>query len=262
METRQHESARRYVRRFWETQEWPEEWTQSLGISSPKKGNLKQCQNYRTINLINHFSKIMLRVILNWFKDKTEELLAEEQTGFRQGRSAVKQILNGRVTTEKQLQHQCDLFYNFIDSKGEFDRVWLADLCEVLRSFKTEEGLVQAIQTLYENSSSAILFNIRLREFFKTAVGVRQGCLLSPILLTFFFFFFREDNSNNKNHHHHHHYHHLHHHHHDHDDDNNNNNNNNYNVFFSVPFLLWSTRPITWKKISGRKKILHFAIDH
>ena len=43
-----------------------------------------------------------------------------------------------------------------------------------------EEGLVQAIQALNENPSSAVFLNSQLENFFKTTVGVRQGCLLSP----------------------------------------------------------------------------------
>ena len=49
-----------------------------------------------------------------------------------------------------------------------------------------DEGLVQAIQALYENSSSAVLLNSQLGEFLMTTVGVRQGCLLSSILLNLF----------------------------------------------------------------------------
>ena len=75
---------------IWETKEWLKEWTQSLIIPLPKKGNLKQCQNYHTISLISHPSKIMLRVILNQLKANSEELLAEEQAGFRPGQSTVE----------------------------------------------------------------------------------------------------------------------------------------------------------------------------
>ena len=129
-----------------QTKEWPKEWTQSLVISFPMKGNLKQCQNYRTISLISHPIKIMLRVILNRLKAKAEKLLAEKQVGFRPGRSTVGQIFNFGVITEKHLQHKCDLFHNFIDFKKAFDRVWHAGLWQVLKSFSTDEGLVQAIQ--------------------------------------------------------------------------------------------------------------------
>ena len=124
----------------------------------------------------------MLRVFLKRLKAKAEGLLAKEQAGFRPGRSTVEQISNSRVITEKHLQHQRDLFHNFIEFKKAFDRVWHAGLWKVFRSFNIEKELVQAIQALYENSSSAVLLNRHLGEFFKTTVGVRQGCLLSPIL--------------------------------------------------------------------------------
>ena len=84
-----------------ETKERLKEWTQSLVIPLPKKGNLNQCQNFRTIILISHPTKIMLRVILNRLKAKAEELLAEEQAGLRSGRSTGERILNSRVLTEK-----------------------------------------------------------------------------------------------------------------------------------------------------------------
>ena len=127
----------------------------------------------------------MLRVIHNRLKAKAEELLAEEQADFRPGRSTVGQIFNSRVIMEKLLQHQRDLFHNCLDSKKVFDRVWQAGLWQVLRGLNIDEGLVQAIQALYENSSCAVLLNSQLGEFCKTA-AVRQGCLLSPILFNLF----------------------------------------------------------------------------
>ena len=118
----------------------------------------------------------MFRVILNRPRIKVEELLAKVQAGFRPGRSAVEQIFNSRVITEKHLQHQHDLFNNFIDCKKACARVWhVLGLRQVLRSFNVHEGLVQAIQALYENSSSAVLLNSQLGEFFKTMVGVPSG---------------------------------------------------------------------------------------
>ena len=51
--------------KIWKTGEWPTTWTQSLVITLPKKVNLQLCQNYRTISLISHPSKVMLKTILN-----------------------------------------------------------------------------------------------------------------------------------------------------------------------------------------------------
>ena len=172
--------------KIWDTKEWPKEWTQSLIVPLPKKGNLRQCKNYRTISLISHPSKVMLRVILNRLTQQAEELLAEEQAGFRAGRSTVEQIFNCRLIIEKHLQHQKDLYHNFIDFKKAFDRVWHEGLWHVLRSFGIEEGLVQLIQALYNSACSAVLINNQVGDYFRTTVGVRQGCLLSPILFNLY----------------------------------------------------------------------------
>ena len=57
---------------IWETGEWSEEWTFSTFIPLPKKGDLKQCANYRTIALVSHARKILLRIILERIRVKTE----------------------------------------------------------------------------------------------------------------------------------------------------------------------------------------------
>ena len=60
-----------------QTGEWPTPWTQALVITLPKKGNLQQCQNYRTISFISHPSKVMLKNILNKLKLQVEKIIAE-----------------------------------------------------------------------------------------------------------------------------------------------------------------------------------------
>ena len=71
--------------KIWQTGEWPTPWTQSLVITLLKKGNLQHCQNYRTINLISHTSKVMLKIILNRLKPQAEKINTDEQAGFRAG---------------------------------------------------------------------------------------------------------------------------------------------------------------------------------
>ena len=43
-------------------QQWPQDWKRSVFIPIPKKGNAKECSNYRTITLISHASKVMLKI--------------------------------------------------------------------------------------------------------------------------------------------------------------------------------------------------------
>ena len=48
---------------IWKTQQWPEDWKRSVFIPIPKKGNAKECSNYRSIVLISHASKVMLKIL-------------------------------------------------------------------------------------------------------------------------------------------------------------------------------------------------------
>ena len=48
---------------IWKTQQWAQDWKRSVFISIPKKGNAKECSNYRTIALISHVSKVMLKIL-------------------------------------------------------------------------------------------------------------------------------------------------------------------------------------------------------
>ena len=70
----------------------------------------------------------MLKTILNRLKPQAEKIIAEEQAGFKAGRSTKEQISNLRILCEKYLQHQQDLFHVFMDFKKVFDIVGM-QLC-------------------------------------------------------------------------------------------------------------------------------------
>ena len=73
--------------KIWQTGKWPTLWTQSLVVTLPKKGNLQQYQNYRTIRLISHPGKVMPKIILNRLKPWAEKIITEDGAGFRAGRN-------------------------------------------------------------------------------------------------------------------------------------------------------------------------------
>ena len=161
--------------RIWRTGEWPTPWTQLLIITLPKKGNLQLCQNYRTISLISHSSKVMLKVILNRLKPQAEEIIAEEQAGFRASKSTTEQIFNLRILCEKYLQHQQNLYHVFIDFKKTFDRVWHAALWATMGKYNTSANLVRTTEQLYDKATSAVQMKGSIGEWFRTTVRVRQG---------------------------------------------------------------------------------------
>ena len=75
------------------------------------------------ISIISHPSKVKLKIILNRLRPQAEKIIAEEQAGFRAGRSTTEQIFNLRILCKKYLQHQQDLYHVFIDFKKAFDSV-------------------------------------------------------------------------------------------------------------------------------------------
>ena len=70
---------------IWKTQQWLQDWKRSVFIPVPKKGNAKECSNYRTVVLISHASKVMLKILQARLQQYVN-CLPDVQAGFRKGR--------------------------------------------------------------------------------------------------------------------------------------------------------------------------------
>ena len=68
---------------MWKTQQRPQDWKRSVFIPIPKKGNAKECSNYRTIALISHSSKVMLKILQARLQQYVNRELPDVQAGFR-----------------------------------------------------------------------------------------------------------------------------------------------------------------------------------
>ena len=78
----------------WKTQQWPQHWKRSVFIPIPKKGNAKECSNYRMIALISQTSKVMLKILQARLHQYVNCELPDVQAGFRKGRGSTDQIVN------------------------------------------------------------------------------------------------------------------------------------------------------------------------
>ena len=128
----------------------------------------------------------MLKIILKSLKPQAEKIIAEDQAGFRAGRSHTEHIFNLRILCEKYFQHQQDLYHVFIDFKKAFDRVWHAALWATMQMYNISANLIRIIKNLYDKATSVVLFNSSIGVWFRTTVGVRQEYLLSPTLFNIF----------------------------------------------------------------------------
>ena len=79
---------------IWKAQQWPQNWKRSVFIPIPQKDNDKECSNYRTIALISHSSKVMLKILQATLQQYMNCELSDVQADFRKGRGTRDQIVN------------------------------------------------------------------------------------------------------------------------------------------------------------------------
>ena len=77
---------------IWKTEQWPQDWKSSVFIPIPKKGNAKECSNYRIVALISHASKVMLKILQARLQQYVNHELPDVQAGFRKGRGTRDQF--------------------------------------------------------------------------------------------------------------------------------------------------------------------------
>ena len=79
---------------IWKTQLWPQDWKGSVFIPISKKGNAKECPNYRTTVLISYDSKVMFKILHARLQQYVNRELPDIQAGFRKGRGTRDQVAN------------------------------------------------------------------------------------------------------------------------------------------------------------------------
>jgi len=94
------------------------DWKKSALIPIPKKGNAKECSNYRTIALISHVSKVMLKILQARLQEYVNCELQDVQDGFRKGRGKSDQIANIHWIIEKAREFQKNIYFRKISRKN------------------------------------------------------------------------------------------------------------------------------------------------
>ena len=86
---------------IWKTQQRPQDWKRSVFIPIPKKSNAKECSNYRTIALISHTSKVMLKTLQAGLQQYMNHEISDVQDRFRKGKGTRDKIANIHWIIEK-----------------------------------------------------------------------------------------------------------------------------------------------------------------
>ena len=106
---------------IWKTQQWPQDWKRSVFIPIPKKGNVKECSNYKKIALISHASKVVLKILQARLQQYVNHELPVVQAGFRKGSGTRDQIVNiSWITIEKVREFQKNIGFCLFNLYAEY----------------------------------------------------------------------------------------------------------------------------------------------
>ena len=120
----------------------------SVFIPIPKKDNAKECSNYRTIVLISHTSKVMLKILQARLQQYMNRELPDVQDGFRKGRGTRDQIANICWIIEKAINFQENIFLSFIEYTKAFDYVDHNKLWKILKEMGIPDHLTCLLRNL------------------------------------------------------------------------------------------------------------------
>ena len=156
----------------------------SVFIPIPKKGNAKECSNYRTIALISHASKVILEILQARLQQYVNRELPGVQAGFTKGRGTRDQIANICWIIEKAREFQKNIYFCFIDYAKAFDCVDHNKLWKFLKEMGIPDHLTCLLRNLYAGQEATVRTGHGTTDWFQRGKGVRQGCILSPAYLT------------------------------------------------------------------------------
>ena len=167
---------------IWDNETFPEDWLQGILIKVPKKGDLSICDNWRGIMLLCVPVKVFCTVILNRIKGKIDSTLRRSQAGFRAGRSCTDHINTLRIVIEQINEFQDSLHLVFVDFQKAFDTLRHNNIWEAMTRKGVPEKVINMIKAQYTNFKCRILHNASLSNYISIQAGVRQGCILSPLM--------------------------------------------------------------------------------
>ncbi|KAJ4443242.1 hypothetical protein ANN_04910 [Periplaneta americana] len=156
----------RFLHRFlnflnicWKCGHIPEEWQTAIIVPIFKKGDRKDCSNYRGISLLNTGYKVYSKIITKRLNVIADTMLIEEQNGFRSNRSCIDSVFSLSQIIEKHREYNIPTSIAFIDYEKAFDTVKREKLWEILIARGIPKHLIITIHCLYKNTTIKIKLN-------------------------------------------------------------------------------------------------------
>ena len=170
---------------IWETQQWPQDWKRSVFIPIPKKGTVRECLNYRTIAIISHASKVMLKILQVSLHQHMNLEIPDVQAGFGKGRGTRDKIANTCWIIEKAREFQKNIYFCFIGSAKAFDCVDHNKLWKILKEMGISDHFTCLLRNLYAGQEATVTTGHGTKDWSQIGKEVHQGGIFSHCLFNF-----------------------------------------------------------------------------
>ena len=157
----------------------PTEMKHSVFITLPKKPKVMICTDFRTISLMSHVTKLLLKIIQQRMANKIDKEVSRLQSGFRPGTATREGKFNLRTICERATDVHKDVYICFIDYTKAFDHVKHFKMIDCLSEIGIDDKDLQIISKLYWEQSACVRTESGMTSEFKIKKGVRQGCVHS-----------------------------------------------------------------------------------
>ena len=155
-----------------------------------KKSDRSDCNNYRGISLLSHAGKVLLKIVANRLSDYCEAhgILPDEQCGFRPERSTVGMLFVVRPLQKLARRRRIPLYMCFVDLQRAYDSDDGELLWKVLARAGVPEEMIGVIRQFHDGMQTQVRMDDgELSDWFEFTQGLRQGCVLYPLLFNIFF---------------------------------------------------------------------------
>ena len=164
------------------------DWANAIIVAIPKKGDLRVCDNWRGISLLDVTGKLFARILQQRLQTVAEEELAESQCGFRRGWGCTDLVFCAKQLIEKTLEHEDTLYLTFVDLRKAYDSVPRAAMWRVLEKYGFPPRMVSLIRSFHEDMTAELRVQGEVLEGdVEVTNGLRQGCTMAPTLFNLFF---------------------------------------------------------------------------
>ena len=179
----------KFFNRIFDHADYPEPWSYSIIVSILKKGNANDPNNYRGISLLDVLGKIFTSILTRrvTFYTNIFSKISESQAGFRDGYSTTDQAFILYSLIHKYLsKKRGKLYVAFVDLTKAFDSINRSKLWKIVSKTGIKGKLYKNLLSMYQSVKACVRTNEGLTSFFNCPLGLKQGCLASPILFSIF----------------------------------------------------------------------------